>query len=122
MEDALEILKQIDCLFGEEDHIKELTVAERVDGFPTLFYASLSFPMLLTERDNVFKLNIKRFDENKILVMIYSVDHPLFPVREDRVRINGQQFTYLEQIGPDTKESNYEMIDLKGFIPTVIVN
>ena len=97
-------------------------MAERVDGLPTLFYASVSFPMLLTERDNVLRLNTKRLDDNKILTVMYSVDHPLFPVREDRVRINGQQFSYLEQIGPNTKESNYEMIDLKGFIPTVIVN
>ena len=71
-------------------------MAERVDGLPTLFYAALSFPMLLTERDNVFRLNTKRLDDNKILVMMYTVDHPLFPVREDRVRINGQQFTYSE--------------------------
>ena len=71
-------------------------MAERVDGLPTLIYLALSFPMLLTDRDDVLRVNTKRLDDNKSLVMIYSVDHPLFPVREDRVRINGQQFTYIE--------------------------
>ncbi len=62
-------------------------MAELVDGYPTLIYISIGFPMLMTDRDLVYRVYKKQLDESSALLMMTTTEHPKFPVREDRVRL-----------------------------------
>ena len=64
-----------------------MAVAELVDGYPTLVYVSIAFPMLMTDCDLVYRIYREQLDESSALLMMISTEHPKFPVREDRVRL-----------------------------------
>ena len=70
--------------------MKEFKIAETdANGFPSLVFVAYSFPMLLTDRDSVHRVNFKKIDDKTSLLLSPAIEHPSFPEREGHVRLKG---------------------------------
>ena len=88
--------------------MKEFKIAETdANGFPSLIYVAYSFPMLLTDRDSVNRLNFTKIDDKTSLLLCPAIEHPSFPEKEGKVRLKGFSSIIFEQVGPDVKQTKY---------------
>ena len=60
--------------------MQEFEIAETdADGYPSLIYVLYSFPLLLTHRDMVLRLKIKKIDDKTFLQLCpHLIEHPSF--------------------------------------------
>jgi hypothetical protein len=61
-------MKELGNYYSETSNIQEFEIAEiDANGFPSLVYVALEFPMLLTDRDSVSRITIKKIDDKTLL-------------------------------------------------------
>ena len=102
--------------------IAEVEIGEYDGEWPTLMYTVYSMPMLVTERDCVTKMRRKKLNETTIIYLNSSIESDKYPVREDRMRMEGFCFIEVKLEGSHCKETAYQMFDLKGMFPSSITN
>ena len=61
-------MKELGNYYSETSNIQEFEIAEiDANGFPSLIYVAFEFPMLLTDRDSVSRITIKKIDDKTLL-------------------------------------------------------
>ena len=56
--------------------VKEITVAERKDGYPSVFYVSYSLPMFMNDRDSVFMMLRVQISDEIVAYLLQTTHHP----------------------------------------------
>ena len=70
------------------DMCLELQIAEYDGVWPSVIYQAYEFKILLGDRDFCVRLKHKKLSENSTFVEQRSIEHPDFPHRKDRVRMD----------------------------------
>ena len=93
--------------FDNRSEIVEFEISEYDGEWHTLMYTVYSMPMLLTERDVVTKMRRKKLNETTIIYFYSSIESDKYPVKEDRMRMEGFCFVEVKLEGSNCKETAY---------------
>ena len=124
--EAFDRLIKIELGPNKENHNKyclETKIIEWQGDVPKIFYALMRLPVILVDdREVVVEMTRKKLSDNVMLYLYESTEHPVCPLRQDRIRMNVIQYTLIEQVGEDLQFVMYQNTDFKGRIPTQLIN
>ena len=78
--------------------------------------------ILLTDREIVTLNDRYEINDKQTVYLLVSCGHDDYPLRDDLVRLNVIVFDVVEQRGSDLVQTQYTNTDMKGSLPTMVIN
>jgi hypothetical protein len=76
LQDIYTYVKNLDKNMNNRVDIKEFIVAERRDGYPSVFYGCFAVPMLMTDRDSVSMMLRIQISDGIVAFLTGPIQHP----------------------------------------------
>ena len=96
--------------------------SDEATGQPTVCYFNFPMPMFMTDRDGLFRMTRISVADNKAIYWTKSLEHPDYPVRSDRIRMNMTAYSVIEEVDGGLAMVEYSNADMKGYIPASLIN
>ena len=91
------------------------------DGYPTLMYSKNKMPMM-TDRENLCRITRKVIDEDTVIYVINSVEHPDKPRSKNAIRTDFFKGSRFKRVGNDIEYEEFATFDLGGYFPMSMLN
>mmetsp|Transcript_14987 Transcript_14987/g.23203 ORF Transcript_14987/g.23203 Transcript_14987/m.23203 type:complete len:142 (+) Transcript_14987:575-1000(+) len=118
----VKFMSQIDQLNKDNKQVKESRVVERwPDGLPKLMYSRVAIP-LMTDRESLIQLTIDKVSDTVYNFVVESVEREDFPEQKGVIRMETFKASRVEQVGPNLKIMEFLTFDIKGSVPTMLIN
>lgn len=107
---------------ADSKHIKKMAIFEKDDqGMPLKMYCLQSFPMM-TDREMLIELEIKKMDDGKHLWLSNSFNHPDYPIGDHAIRCDLYRAILFWPEGEGTRGVEFQHMDFKGYFPMRLLN
>ena len=102
-------------------NLKLFKILEEKSANEKVFYILSKVPMM-SDRDLVMHFKKEQLTDDKMLVVVKSVEHPQDPKTKGAVRMEQYKASLVETIGKDIRITEFSNINMRGYFPMRLLN
>jgi len=102
-------------------NLKLFKMLEEKSANEKVFYILSKVPMM-SDRDLVMHFKKEQLTDDKMLVVVKSVEHPQDPKTKGAVRMEQYKASLVETIGKDIRITEFSNINMRGYFPMRLLN